>query len=269
MPLQWRGWCGVGLLLLAPGCSSSRSREARSDWAGDPSLTQPPVFLTAPLGQLFTNADGFSGRVTLETRRGLGQVEVVTGELLGRGTELLFAPQGEGTVNQRLRAAGGVFFVWNVAEHRGLVLNEALQGYARLDNPVALSNLVAQPQPGPTADTTLEGHPCQAEQITMTLGDSPPQTYTVWRATDLKGLPLVISSATNSVLFKLHLAKARLERPSEDLFRPPAGFTSYDSPQAMMGELTVRRQSSRRQEGSSLPEPKPGDQWNDHTRHPN
>jgi len=192
----------------------------------------------------------------------------MTGELLGRGPQLLFAPRGDGASNKRLRAAGGVFYIWNVAENRGLILNEALQGYAHLTNEAALPNMVVRPESAAAPETTLEGHPCRAEQVTISTGEGLPETCTVWRATDLKGLPLSIISGTNPVPFKLHLSKVRLEQPSAELFRPPEGFTRYESAQAMMGELAIRQQGSRRKDNEPARESKPEDQWGDRARHP-
>ena len=63
---------------------------------------------------LLTNADGFRARVTLETRSTSNRLEVLAGELLGRGSKLLFT-SGAGGSGGKGAGAGANSFIWDVA----------------------------------------------------------------------------------------------------------------------------------------------------------
>ena len=62
-----------------------------------------------------------------------GHTDVISGELMGQGGKLLFTPQATGSRGKHMREAK-ISFIWDVAEGRGYILSEALQGYAPISS---------------------------------------------------------------------------------------------------------------------------------------
>src|SRR6266480_5970434 len=127
--LSARATALAGLLaMLAGGCA-----EAPPEGPGGPGRgglpPGPPPFLSGPMGAaLPANADGFVARLTMEIKLPEGHMDVISGELMGQGGKLLFTPQATGSRGKHMREAK-ISFIWDVAEGRGYILSEALQGY--------------------------------------------------------------------------------------------------------------------------------------------
>ena len=216
---------------------------------------EPPVFLSGPMALLLTNADGFRARVTLETRSSSNRLaalpgrrsglEVLAGELLGRGSKLLFT-SGAGGSGGKGAGAGANTFIWDVAQNRGFILSEPLQGYAPISSSARFTNLVLKTRPDNSTPRKVAGQRCDPQEAIVTSSDGVAAVFQVWRAADLKGLPLQISSAAGPATISLSFSKIRLEVPPSDVFLPPDSFTKYDNPEAMMTELAARQQDIRR-----------------------
>ena len=222
---------------LAAGCAQTASR-ARA--VADPPAPQPPVFLTGPMALLLTNVDGFRARVVLES--GAPARQVIAGELISQGGNLVFAPDLSQAADKH-PPAEGFAFIWNVAANQGYLLNEPLQAYAPISSSRQFTNLAASTAVNPSAPQKVAGHPCQPIEVTVAATDGSTTLYRLWRATDLKGLPLRITCASNGLPQTLTLSKVRLQTLPNDLFLPPNGFTKYDSPEALATELAARQRS--------------------------
>lgn len=81
---------------------------------------------------------------------------------------------------------------------------------------------------------TVDGHPCNKVKVVMTTDKAPPIEAITWNATDLKEFPIQVQTTergnTSVILFR----QLRFSRPEAKLFDPPAGFTTYASPQELM-----------------------------------
>lgn len=222
----------------------------------------PPPFLTGPAAFLFTNWPGFSARVEVPPQSGVATDRPATGQLLGRGTRLFYAPETDATADAR-HARGGYSFIWDVSEKRGYVLSEALQGYAPVAADLPVTNVVLQI--GKAAAQRLAGHPCESAEAVVQMADSTTAGFEIFRAIDLNGFPLRVESVTNSSVFTLNLSKVRLEQPPAEVFAPPDGFTKYSSAEVMADELAARQNNLRRKStGSpveSLPQMQPGTRY--------
>ena len=202
---------------------------------------RPPLFLTAPVGSLLTNVPGFTAHVVL--RRGADSIDTVAGQLLGAGGKLFFAPDQDEPLDKGSRPPG-FSFIWNAAENRGWLLSEALQGSAPVSSGLSVTNMAAEISPG--APRTIAGHPCQLETDTFRLSNGSTSVLKVWRATDLHGFPVQISSAGESTPLTIVFSRVKLGAPSAGLFSPPEGFTKYPSAEAMVDELAARQRNLRR-----------------------
>ena len=209
----------------------------------------PPSFLTGPASVLLTNATGFSARVEMQTESSLEINRTSSGQLLGRGTKLLYAPESDETTDTH-RMPGGYSFIWDVAESRGYVLSEALQGYAPVSLGLRVTNVAIELSQA--AAQRFSGHPCESAKATIRMSNGSTAGFELLRAIDLNGLPVRIGSATNADVFTLNLSKVRLEQPAVDIFSPPEGFTKYATPESMADELAVRQSSLKRKNSDPM-----------------
>ncbi|HWI57877.1 MAG TPA: hypothetical protein VNZ22_11670, partial [Bacillota bacterium] len=180
------GLCLAVLAVLVGGCAHSRKAKAREVTMGFVA-PPPPAFLAGPMAVLLTNTGGFSARVAFQTPQLSLPGEVQSGELLARGSKFLFAAHRNKAI-ERYILPGGYSFLWDVAENRGYLLSEALQGYAPVSLDLRVTNLVAHANQA--VSQQFEGHPCTTEEATAQLSDGSTAVLQVWRATDLKGFPV-------------------------------------------------------------------------------
>jgi hypothetical protein len=249
---------GLIVLLLAAvvsGCAHSRSAEEQASALYIPDV---PAFLSGPMGVLLTNAGGFSSQVAMTTGSAspAQRLEVISGQLLGRGDQLLFAPDQQ-SLEKRLRSIG-LSYIWNVKDNRGFVLSETLQGWAPIGFGVHYTNVLATRTD--TVPESVAGHPCIQESVQITSNESAVSRLQVWRATDLKGRAVRITAGTSSAPQTLTLSKVRLQAPPADLFAPPDSFTRYENPDLMMSELTLRQHNLKKH---------PSEEWNERELAPN
>ena len=237
-----RHW-GLGLLLiaaLAAGCAHSSTKGNRGGSFEVMPTPATPLFLNGPMALLLTNAEGFRARALLESPASSAAGSRLAGELIIRGSKLLFAPEPVKVAKKQPRPEDAAF-VWDVNDNRGYVLNEPLQAYAPISSSRQYTNVTIGAALNSGAPEKVDGHPCQATEVTVTASDGAATLFQVWRAKDLKGLPLRIHCPSNGVPLTLTLTKVRLEAVPADLFLPPNGFTKYSSPEAMMTEMALRR----------------------------
>ncbi len=235
--------CGLCLLLisaLAAGCAGSGKKGSHAGAATFVRPPKPPVFLNGPMSLLFTNVDGFSARAVLESGAPANGVELAAGELLGLRGKLLFAPSPRKAAAKSARLEAFAF-IWDVAANRGYILNDPLQGYAPISYGRLFTNVATSAPVNQAATETVAGHPCQQSEVTVAADDGSASVFRVWRATDLKGLPVRVSGASDGTPVTLTLSRVRLEAVPSDLFQPPSGFTKFDTADVLVNELNSRQ----------------------------
>ena len=239
---------GLCLLLIAAvttGCGHSQKQAGRGGaFAGSPP-PQPPAFLNGPMALLLTSVDGFRAHVVLEGGAAAKGVEVVAGELIGRGGKLVFAPSLSGAAGKHSPASDSAF-IWDVNGNHGYMLNEPLQAYALIASNRQFTNVTASAALSAAAPEKVAGHPCQPMEVTVAASDGSATVLRLWRATDLKGLPVRVTCAANGAPLTLTLSKVRLEAMPDDVFLPPKGFKKFDSAEALINELAARQQNLKR-----------------------
>lgn len=240
--------CLCVVAFLISGCSSSDDRIERvSDRYRTPTI---PSFLTGPASVLLTNLDGFSAELVMETPGAGDKSRVTTGELLGRGGKLLFAPASK--AKPKKNRAGGFLFIWDVASNTGIVLSEALQGYAPVASTARFTGISSLPSRANLPPDRIDGHPCSQEDAAVSLGDGSISGFHLWRATDAKGIPARLTPLHSSDNYSINLSKIELRPPAQALFEPPEGFTRYESLDAMMSEIVARQEGGKRNTGERL-----------------
>ena len=244
----WRAgaWQSAAAMLLTAamfaGCARFRDQSDSQGMGGAFLPPMPPSFENGPAVVLLTNIAGFIGKVVLANGGNLDLEPPVSGQLFVGGDKLLFAPEVSGSKKKRARA-GGYSFIWDAAENRGYVLSEALQGYAPVSSNRSVSNIISRVVT--LSVDNVDGHRCEQQEVTVLSSDGSKAVFDVWRATDLKGVPVQITGIMNGNPFKLSLSKIRLEIPPADVFVPPEAFTRYESAEALLNELLLRQHNIR------------------------
>jgi hypothetical protein len=226
--------------VLLAGCAHNRSSER--------TIVNPrlPVFFGGAAALLLTNGGGYSARITEHVGVAARPEAEWSGQLLGQGTKLRFEPDAKGVADKGQRAAG-FSFLWDVAEGSGYIFSETLQGYTPIAATLKATNVLLQAK---AAAQTIEGHPCDMGEATVTRSDGSGVGFQVWRAADLGGLAMRVTAVTNSTPVTLSLSKVRLERLPPEVFAVPDGFTKYASLEAMLTELTIRQHNVNRTDRS-------------------
>jgi hypothetical protein len=259
MPGLWsRGLLVLLTATLAVGCANSdkhRKEEPPTPVGGIPAPA-PPAFLNGAMAVLLTNVEGFRAHVVLEGLPSANRGETIVGELMGRGGKLLFAPE-PGTPQNKYSRVEDFSYIWNVDESRGFLLSGPLQGYAPISSNTRFTNVVIGSGGGSPAAEKVSGYLCQQSEVKVVSNDGAETVFKVWRAKDLKGLPVRITRTVNGTPLTLSFTKVRLETPPKELFLPPSDFTKYASAETMMNELVSRQQNLKRKRGW---EPPPSDQ---------
>jgi hypothetical protein len=210
-------------------------------------LATPPAFLTGPMALLLTNANSYTAQIVFQTPTAWGSTQAVRGDLTSAGNKLAFQP--ELPPASRKNTQGTMVFVWNTAQGSGYVLNNALQGYAPYSGNVQFTNVVANKQN--LASERIAGHDCQEEAAMALANDGSTNLLQVWRAGDLHGFPVRISSTSLATAGVLTVTRIQFGRPAEFLMSQE-GFTKYESPDAMVTELVARQHNFSRKDSSTF-----------------
>jgi len=238
----WGGLCLAIVALAGNGCAHARAqREARERAAA---LIPPPTppFLNGPAALLLTNSGGFSCHLVMVAGSSPQAVPPLVGELFGRGSKLFFSP-GPSSFGHR---AGGFGFLWDVAEGRGILLCDAMQGYAPISSHFRATNVVVRATG--QGSQKIAGHECEPMEVSVSLSEGPMQVLRMWQAMGWKDFPLRLSSAEGP-RFDLTLSNVRLEVPVAEMFQPPEGFARFESPEGMMAEMVMRQEKLKRKPG--------------------
>jgi len=203
------------------------------------SAPEPPPLLSVPVIALFTNEPSFGARGRIEYAAGSNR-RPLEGAFLHRANQFLFAAQA-----QEKRGRGReMTFIWDAAANTGRTLNDALPGYASIQNRPLITRV--QSTGRAPANDKINGHPCTQEKLSFTLSDTSEWQLTIWRADDLQGLPVRIRSDAGPSRFTIDLTDIRLQEPSAALFETPPDFTRYETPKAMFDEMFRRESLTRR-----------------------
>jgi hypothetical protein len=89
----------------------------------------------------------------------------------------------------------------------------------------------------------------------LALNDGSSARLTEWRADDLKRFPVRVRGESGGREFTVDFTNIRLDVPLAELFVPPAGFTSYPDPMALINELMIRESSFRTGPSGPMAEP--------------
>ncbi|MGB7749178.1 MAG: hypothetical protein WBN75_18045 [Verrucomicrobiia bacterium] len=95
---------------------------------------------------------------------------------------------------------------------------------------------------------TVDGHPCVKTKFIVTDDQGTKHESVVWNATDLKKFPVKIETVQQGRTMTMLFKDVNLAKPEASLFEPPSDYTKYDSLQAMMQAVMMKRMG-----GMSMP----------------
>jgi len=87
---------------------------------------------------------------------------------------------------------------------------------------------------------TVDGHPCVKNKYAVTDNEGVKHTSTVWNATDLKDFPIKIQTAESGDDIVMLFKNVSLAKPAASVFEAPAGYTKYDSMQALIQQQMMK-----------------------------
>ncbi len=239
----------ISLSLLGTSCRH-RPDEAFLAMRTVEFVPAPPVFLAGPVGVLLTNTDGFSAHVLMTAP---GEPHPVSGDLLSRGDELLFAPALKKS-ESKLWRLGTPTYLWNPAQDSGFLLSEALQGYAPVSSSTKVVAIHAAPPQA--APERFAGQACEVQEVSLETASGSNEVVRIWRTVS-RHIPARITVLSGAEPMTLEFSQLRAEAAAAKLFQPPADFTRYTSAEAMMSEVSMREQSLKRKRSAPLGEMPP------------
>jgi hypothetical protein len=250
--LRLLGPCGILVAALGAGCARSDKHKPEEPPARITGIPAPatPVFLNGAMALLFTNTGGFRAHVVLERPAMPGGSGTLSGELMGRGSDLLFTPQ-PGAAHDKYSRVEDFSYLWNVEGSRGFLMSGPLQGYAPISSAARFARVEFGSAVG--GQERVSGYACQKSEAKVVAEDGAETVFQVWRAAELKGMPVRIARTVQGAPLTVTLSRVRLEAPPGDLFAPPADFTRYNSAELMMNELVSRQQNLKRKRGWEPP----------------
>jgi hypothetical protein len=229
----------VLLLLVAAGCATDERPSFTLEERLQASSPEPPPILSVAVLSLFTNQPSFGAECRVDYGAASNR-RPLNGAFLRRGDQFLFAAEA-----QEKKARGReMTFIWDATANQGRALNDALPGYAPL---VARPSVTAVQSTGKAPAEKVNGHPTSQEKLMMTLNDGSEVHLTVWRADDMRGIPVRVRSDAGPARYTIDLSDFRFQEPNVALFEVPPDFTKYDSPKAMFDELFRRDSIARRE----------------------
>jgi hypothetical protein len=88
---------------------------------------------------------------------------------------------------------------------------------------------------------TVDGHPCIKNKAVVTDEQGAKHESTLWSATDLKKFPVKIELAEGGSEVTMLFKDVKLAKPEGGQFDVPSDLTKYDSMQAMIQQVMMKR----------------------------
>ncbi len=91
------------------------------------------------------------------------------------------------------------------------------------------------------AKETIDGHPCEKNNVTLTNPKGEKQHATVWNATDLKDFPVQMQIPADDSTLIMKFKDVKIGRPELSHFEAPAGLTKYDDLSTLMSDAVAKK----------------------------
>jgi hypothetical protein len=84
----------------------------------------------------------------------------------------------------------------------------------------------------------VEGQTCEKQRVVVTGERGDKHDALVWNASDLKGFPVQMEIRQKDAIVMMNFRSVDLQKPAASLFEPPAGFTRYETMDALVRSRT-------------------------------
>jgi hypothetical protein len=241
----------LGLLLFSPLLSVAQPG-ARPGAAG---MKNPRI--DGSMGKLFGQNKGFTAEMEIKTtQKGASDSMTIPGKL--------DFSDGKSRFEMNMAEAKGKALAGSAAQLKQMGMDKMIS----IDRPDTKETLVIYPGLGGYTNMKLEetggskseddykvelteldhetvdGHPCVKNKAVVSDKEGNRHESTVWNASDLNKFPVKIEQTDDDTLVTISFRNVKLVKPEATRFDPPSGLKKYDSLQAMMQEVMMKRFSS-------------------------
>lgn len=91
------------------------------------------------------------------------------------------------------------------------------------------------------AKETIDGHPCEKNDMTFVDDKGAQEHVTLWNATDMKNFPLQLQMTVDDSSMVMKFKDVKLGRPDPANFEAPPGLTLYDDLNSLMTNAVNKR----------------------------
>jgi hypothetical protein len=98
---------------------------------------------------------------------------------------------------------------------------------------------------GTAAKETLEGRVCTRESFTGKTSEGQSLNLIVWRATDLKNLPVQLQVTVGDSVFRVRFSEVRIRPVPAGVFHLPGGLSRYETVEDLVQSVLVTKMKRR------------------------
>ena len=210
--------------------------------------------LSGPMSKLFGDNKAFSAALEMQTKDDSGSPITMPGKIsydAGKSRfEFNMADMKGGKMPpnaaEQMKAMGldQMAAITLPDRKTACLLYPGLQSYVEMKLPETKTAAAAgdyQMETTELGKETVDGHPCVKNKVVVTGKDGAKHESTVWNATDLKNFPVKIQSTEQGRDATMLFKNISLAKPAASQFEPPADYTKYDSMQALMQQVMMKR----------------------------
>lgn len=91
---------------------------------------------------------------------------------------------------------------------------------------------------------TVDGHPCEKEEVTLTDDKGNEQRATIWEAQDMNKFPIKMQLSEDNTSVIMNYRDIKLGRPADSHFQAPSGMAKFDSVNALMSDAITKKMNA-------------------------
>jgi hypothetical protein len=210
--------------------------------------------LNGHMAKLFGGISAYSANMEVQTKDGSGNTMTMPSKIFSLDgktrVETDMAKMQSGNMSpdaaEQMKAMGmdSMVMISRPDAKISYLIYPGLQAYAANPMPDREATAAAANDKVETTELgkdTVDGHPCVKTKFIVTDDQGNKHESVVWNATDLKKFPIKIETVQQGRTMTMLFKDVNLARPDAGLFDPPSNYTKYDSMQAMMQAVMMKR----------------------------
>jgi hypothetical protein len=213
------------------------------------------------IGKLFGDNQAFSASLEFQTTVPSGEAITIPGRLSFDAGKSRFAMnmadiQGskmppDAAAHMKAMGLDQMVAIGRPDRNVSYLIYPGMQSYVEnsLPGPASSTNSDFKTETTELGKETLDGHDCIKNKVVVTDQDGVKHESTVWNATDLKKFPVKIETNEQGRPVVMQFKDISLKPPAASEFDAPAGYTKYESIQAMMQTEMMKKMGN----GAGMP----------------